>query len=92
MLPLISILVGAIFLVSLSLLLWFMLTRPTQWVRYTEKDHDFWVNRGVPVKWAGTCKRIEQGKGFKVLVTLGILLAVVLIVSASVLPSIVHHH
>jgi len=36
LLPLISILVGLIFLVSFSLWLWYMLTRPNQWARFAD--------------------------------------------------------
>ena len=50
MLSLMSILLGAIFLVTFFLLLWVMLARPTQWARFTEKEHDFWVRRGLPVQ------------------------------------------
>ena len=92
MLPLISILAGATFLAIFSLMLWFMFRRPPEWMRFIEKDHDFWVKRGFPVKWAGACKRIEQGRGFKILVMFCILVAVMLIVSATVLLPIAHHH
>ena len=92
MLPLLSILVGAIFLMTFSLMLWVMLARPTKWARFTEKENDFWVRRGIPVKWAGACKEFEQGRGLKVLVAFCIVVALVLIATASFLPFIVHHH
>ena len=92
MLPLISILVGLIFLVSFSLMLWVMLARPTKWNEFTEKDHDFWVKRGLPVKWAGAIKECEQGRGLKVLVAFCVVMAVVLAIAPFLLPFIISHH
>jgi hypothetical protein len=92
MLPLLSILVGAIFFITFSLLLWVMLARPTQWARFTETEHAFWVRRGLPVKWAGACKEFEQGRGLKVLVAFCILVAIVLTITPFLLPYIFPRH
>jgi Ca2+/Na+ antiporter len=92
MLSLFSILVGVVFLLSFILWLWYMLTRPTQWARFTEKDHDFWVKRGLPVKWVGACKDFEQGRGLKVLVAFCILAALVLTITPFILPFIFPRH
>ena len=91
MLSLVSVLVGAIFFFGGSIWLWYMLSRPTQWARFTEKDHDFWVKRGLPVKWVGACKEFEQGRGMKVLVAFCILVAMVLTITPFVLPIIFPH-
>lgn len=91
MLSLVSILVGVIIFLGGSFWLWYMLTRPLQWARFTEKDHDFWVKRGLPVKWAGACKEFEQGRGLKVLVAFCILFALVLIIAPFILPIIFLH-
>jgi hypothetical protein len=92
MLSLISILVGVIFLVSFSLWLWYMLTRPNQWAQFTAKDHDFWVKRGLPVKLVGTCKEFEQGRGLKVLVAFCILAAAILTFTPFILTFIFARH
>jgi hypothetical protein len=76
MLPLISILVGAIFLVTFSLMLWVMLARSTKWARFTEKEHDFWVKRGMPVQWAGFIREFDRSLVAKVLVALTVIFAV----------------
>jgi len=81
-----------IFFVTSSPWLWYMLTRSTQWARFTEKDHDFWIRRGLPVKWAGACKEFEQGTGMKVLVAFCILAALVLTITPFVLAFISSHH
>ena len=88
MLPLISILVGLIFLVTFSLLLRVMLARPTKWARFTDKEHDFWVRRGMPVQWAGSIRAFDRSWIAKVLVAFTVIVAVVLIASAIIL----HHH
>jgi hypothetical protein len=92
MLSLISVLVGIVFLVSFSLLLWYMLTRPTNWSRFTEAENAFWVKRGFPVKWAGAIKECEQGWGFKVLIAFCIFMAAVLTITPFLLPLIFPHH
>jgi len=92
MLPLISILVGLIFLVSFSLWLWYMLARPTQWARFIERDTEFWIRRGLPVKLMGNCKEFEQGRGLKVLVAFCIVMAVVLTITPFILPYIFPGH
>ena len=92
MLSLISIVVGVFILVSCSIWLWYMLGRPAQWARFTEKDHDFWVKRGLPVKLVGTCKDFEQGRGLKMLVAFCIFAAAILTVTPFVLPYIFPHH
>jgi len=68
MLAVVSILVGVSVFVVFTYWLWYMLARPNQWARFTEKDHDFWVRRGLPVKWTGAAKEFEQGRGLKALV------------------------
>jgi len=62
-----------------------MVTRPSQWARFTERDRDFWVKRGVPVKLAGACKKFEQGRGLTVLVGFCILVSLVLTITPFVL-------
>lgn len=88
MIPLISILVGLIFLAIFSLLLWVMLARPKQWASLTQKEHDFWVRRGMPVQWAGAIRDSDRGWVAKVLVAFTVIVAVVLIASAIIF----HHH
>ena len=87
----ISILVGTIIFVGGCFWLWYMLARPIQWVKFTEMDHDFWVRRGVPIKWAGACKKFEQGRGLKVLVAVCIFFSLILVVAAVILPTIFPH-
>ena len=82
----ISILVGLIFLVSFSFLLWVMLARPTKWTQFTEKEHDFWLRRGLPVQWAGAIREYERGWVAKALVAFTVIVAVVLIATAIILP------
>ena len=92
MLPLISILVGVVFFVGGILWLWYMLARPKQWARFTEKDHDFWIRRGLPVKLVGACKEFEQGRGLKLLVAFCIFAALVLTITPFILPFIFPRH
>ena len=91
MLAVVSILVGLAISVSFSLWLWYMLHKPKQWALFTEKDHKFWVKRGLPIKWAGACKDFEQGSGLKLLVGLCILMALILILAAVLLPVLFPH-
>ena len=92
MLPLVSILVGIGIFVSFSILLWYMLTWPKQWTRFTEEENAFWVKRGFPVKWAGACQKFEQGRGLKVLVGFCILVALALIITPFVEHFILSRH
>jgi hypothetical protein len=92
MLSLLSILVGLIFLVSFSLWLWYLLARPSQWARFTERETEFWIRRGLPMKWAGACKKFEQGRGLKILVAFCIVMAVILTVTPFILPLIFSRH
>jgi len=87
----ISILVGLIFLVIFSLLLWVMLIRPSQWARFTEKEHEFWVKRGMPVKWAGANRALNRSWVMKVYVGLTILVAVLLTSSPFIVLLIAAH-
>ena len=64
------------FLAQLALFLffwfWFVVAKPAQWARIVEKENNFWVRIGViSEKFAGRCKRFEQGPGQKVLVGIG---------------------
>jgi hypothetical protein len=92
MLPIISFFVGLFLLVSFSLWLWYILTRPTRWARFTEIDHDFWVNCGLPVKWVGAGKEFERGRGLKVLVAFCIFMAGMLTITPFILLLILPRH
>ena len=92
MIPLISILFGAVILVTFSLLLWVMLARPTKWARFTEEEHDFWVRRGMPVQWAGSIREFDRSWLAKVLVGLTVLVAVMLTITPIILLIIARHH
>ena len=90
MLPLISTLIGLTFFVSFSVVLWIMLARPTNWAKLTSKEHEFWIRRGLPVKWAGVVRDADRGWVLKVLVAFTIILAAILTVTAMILPFIVY--
>jgi hypothetical protein len=92
MLPLISILAGTSIVATFSLWLWYMLARPAQWAKFTEKDNAFWVRRGLPVKWAEACKRFEQGKGLKILNAVTILMSGILTLLALLVHFTGIHH
>ncbi len=68
MVPIIAVCVGIVFFIGGTYWLWYMLARPEERARLTEKDHDFWVCRGLPIKWTGAAKEFEQGRGLKALV------------------------
>lgn len=65
-----------------------MMARPTKWARFIEKEHAFWVRRGLPIHWAGAIREYERGWVAKALVAFTVIFAVVLIVAAILLP---HH-
>jgi hypothetical protein len=79
MVSIVSIFFGISVLVAGSLFLWFVISRPRAWVRFTDAENEFWVRRGFPVRWAGSCKKFEQGGGMKLLVVLCLVLAAVAI-------------
>lgn len=92
MLPLISVIVATVILVGNTVWLWYMTSHPRSWARFTEAENNFWVRRGLPVQWAGACKKFERGIGLKVLVAAGAVGAAVLFVTAlTFLLTSLHH-
>jgi hypothetical protein len=65
---LLVVLVGLFFLVSISLWLWFMIYRPSEWARFIEEKRDIWAKRGESVGWAEAVKNNEEGRGLKIAV------------------------
>jgi hypothetical protein len=60
MLSVMAVLFGLTVFVGGILWLWYMLAWPKPWARFTEAENAFWVRRGLPVKWVGACKELEQ--------------------------------
>jgi hypothetical protein len=57
-----------------ALWLRFHCARPKPWARFTEAENNFWIRRGLPVTWAGACKKAEQGPVMKIAV-LGLIIS-----------------
>ena len=60
--------IGLILLVNFSLVLRVMVPRPTHWAKFTEKEQEFWVRRGLPVKWAVSIREFDRSCKAKLLV------------------------
>ncbi len=91
MLFLVSILAGVLILAGNTVWFWYVTSRPKPWARFTEAENAFWVKRGLPVQWAGACKRFEQGLGLRILVATGAIGGAILFVSALTLL-LMHRH
>ena len=87
----ISILIGVIFFPASILWLWLICTRPRPWARFTEAENAFWIRRGLPVEWAGACKRAEQGVSMKLVVAILILFSLLLLITPFALHEIRVH-
>ena len=68
-----------------------MLARPKQWVTVTQKEHDFWIRRGMPVQWAGSIREFDRSLVAKVGVALTILVSLLLTATPFILLFIAAH-
>jgi hypothetical protein len=87
----VSFLLGIVCCPASVVWLWFISARPKPWARFTEAENSFWIRRGLPVTWAGACKKAERGPVMKLVVAVLALFSALFAISPFIVVAL-HRH